>query len=70
MTCDVCERDIGAADESRPRAHFEISRVPNPGAIEKQDPRVYVCSISCLRAFAASTPEPDRIGAAPAQGSR
>lgn len=67
MTCDVCERDIGAVDERRPKAHFEITRVPNPGGIEEQDPRVYICSVSCLRAFAAATPEPDRCGAAPSR---
>ncbi len=70
MTCDVCELDIGAADERRPKAHFEVSRVPNPGGIEKQDPRVYICSAACLRAFAATTPEPDRRGAAPSRRGR
>ena len=34
MTCDVCERDIGYEDERRPRAHYEIARLPNPGAID------------------------------------
>jgi hypothetical protein len=60
MTCDVCERDIGNADGRRPRAHYEVSRVPNPGAIEDNNPPAYVCSSECLRAFASHTPAPDR----------
>jgi hypothetical protein len=60
MTCDVCERDIGYEDERRPRAHFEIARRPNPGAMDEQNPAVYVCSAQCLRAFAAKpSGEPD-----------
>lgn len=61
MTCDVCERDIGNTDGRRPKAHFELSRVPNPGAIEDQVPLAYICSADCLRAFASKTLEPDRI---------
>ncbi len=60
MTCDVCERDIGHEDGKRPLAHFEVSRVPNPGALNDPDPRAFVCSAKCLQAFAAGTPEPDR----------
>lgn len=60
MTCDVCERDIGNDDGRRPKAHFEINRVPNPGTLNDPDPRTYVCSAECLRAFAAGTPEPER----------
>ena len=60
VTCDVCERDIGYEDGSRPRDHFRISRHPNPGAIDDQEPAVIICSRECLRAFAAKTPGPDR----------
>jgi hypothetical protein len=60
LTCDVCERDIGHEDGSRPRDHFRISRHPNPGAMDDQEPAVNICSRECLRAFAAKTPGPDR----------
>jgi hypothetical protein len=60
VTCDVCERDIGYEDGRRPREHFRISRHPNPGAIDDQEPAVIICSRECLRAFAAKTPGPDR----------
>jgi hypothetical protein len=60
VTCDVCERDIGYEDGRRPRDHFLISRHPNPGAIDDQEPAVTICSGECLRAFAAKTPTPDR----------
>lgn len=59
-TCDVCERDIGYEDGRRPRDHFRISRHPNPGDIDDQEPAVTICSCECLRAFAAKTPGPDR----------
>jgi hypothetical protein len=52
MTCDVCERDIGFEDGSRPRAHYEIARLPNPGALHEQNAAAYVCSPECLRAHA------------------
>jgi hypothetical protein len=62
MTCDVCERDIGYEDERRPRAHYEIARLPSPRAIDQQNPSAYVCSAQCLRAFAAkASGEPDRL---------
>ncbi len=61
LTCDVCERDIGYEDGSRPHEHFRISRHPNPGAIDDQEPAVIICSRECLRAFAAKTPGPDRV---------
>lgn len=60
LTCDVCERDIGYEDGRRPREHFRVSRHPNPGAIDDQEPAVIICSCECLRAFAAKTPGPDR----------
>lgn len=60
LTCDVCERDIGYEDGSRPREHFRISRHPNAGVIDDQEPAVTVCSCECLRAFAAKTPGPHR----------
>lgn len=61
LTCDVCERDIGFEDGRRPREHFRITRHPNPGAIDDQQPEVSLCSRECLRAFAAKTPGPDRM---------
>ncbi len=60
VTCDVCERDIGYEDGRRPQEHFRITRHPNPGAIDKQEPAIAICSRECLRAFAANTPGPDR----------
>jgi hypothetical protein len=70
MTCDVCERDIGYEDGRRPRPHYEITRLPNQGAMGEQVPTVCVCSPECLRAFAAqasSDPKglPPRGGSAP-----
>ena len=61
VTCDVCERDIGYEDGRRPHEHFRITRHPNPGAIDQQEPPVVICSRECLRAFAANTPGPDRV---------
>ena len=61
MTCDVCERDIGYEDGRRPREHFRISRHPNAGTIDDQEPAVIICSRECLRAFADKTSGPDRI---------
>ena len=60
LTCDVCERDIAYEDGRRPRDHFRISRHPNPGPIDDQEPAVIICSCECLRAFAATTPGPIR----------
>ena len=60
LTCDVCERDIGFEDGRRPNEHFRVSRHPNPGAIDDQEPAVIICSRDCLRAFAANTSGPDR----------
>lgn len=60
MTCDVCERDLGHEDGRRPKAHYEIRRLPNLGAIDHQDPPTLVCSPECLRAFAAKASEPER----------
>jgi hypothetical protein len=65
VTCDVCERDIGYEDGRRPHEHFRITRHPNPGAIDQQEPPVVICSRECLRAFAASTPGPDRVASLP-----
>jgi hypothetical protein len=75
MTCDVCERDIGFEDGSRPRAHYEIARLPNPGALHEQNAAAYVCSPECLRAFAAkasSTPDalPPRGAGSKPRGKR
>jgi hypothetical protein len=60
VTCDVCERDIGYEDGRRPLEHFRITRHPNPGAIDQQEPAIVICSRECLRAFAANTAGPDR----------
>jgi len=60
LTCDVCERDIGFEDGRRPREHFRVTRHPNPGAMDDQQPEVSLCSRECLRAFASKTPGPDR----------
>jgi len=63
LTCDVCERDIGYQDGRRPYEHFAVSRHPNPGSIDQQEPATIICSKECLRAFAASTPGPERSNA-------
>lgn len=60
LTCDMCERDIGHEDQRRPNEHFRVSRYPNPGAIDDQEPAVVLCSRECLRAFAANADGPDR----------
>jgi hypothetical protein len=60
LTCDVCERDVGYEDGRRPREYFRVSRHPNRGAIDDQEPAVVVCSCECLRAFAASAAGPAR----------
>ena len=61
LTCDVCERDIGNEDGRRPKDHFKLSRHPNPGGLDDQEPSVSVCSGDCLRAFAATVTGPDRL---------
>jgi hypothetical protein len=62
LTCDVCERDIGHEDGRRPRAHYQILRLPNQGAMGHQAPSVCVCSPECLRAFAArASADPDGL---------
>jgi len=58
MTCDVCECDIGYEDGKRPQQHYELSQIPNRGAIDNQNPPIVMCSVRCLRAFAAGTPTP------------
>jgi hypothetical protein len=63
MTCDVCERDIGNEDGRRPHPHFLVSRHPNAGTIDDQEPPVTLCSRECLRAFAANASGPDRAPA-------
>jgi hypothetical protein len=61
MTCDVCECDIGYEDGRRPKAHYQVSRHPNLGAIDDQDPPAFVCSQACLRAFAAKESGPRAV---------
>jgi hypothetical protein len=60
LTCDICERDIGDQDGRRPKDHFRVSRHPNPGALNDQEPAVVICSSECLRAFASKAEGPDR----------
>ena len=60
MTCDMCERDIGYEDGRRPHEHFRVTRHPNPGGMDDQDPAIVICSRECLQAFAATTAGPDR----------
>ena len=69
MTCDVCERDIGFEDERRPKEHFRVSRHPNPGAIDDQEPAMIICSRDCLRAFAANAAGPDRASSPQSGGA-
>lgn len=57
LTCDVCERDIGYEDGRRPTAHLRVSRHPNAGALDDQNPAVIVCSRECLRAYAENLTE-------------
>ena len=61
LTCDICERDLGYEDGRRPHEHFQVSRHPNPGAMDDHEPPVIICSRECLRAFAAKTSGPDRV---------
>ena len=63
LTCDVCERDIGNEDGRRPKDHFTVSRYPNPGALNDQEPSVIICSCECLRAYAATAAGPSRVPA-------
>lgn len=63
MTCDICERDIGHDDGRRARPHYEVSRVPNPGAIDDQDRPAFICSPECLAAFASKSLYPNRSDA-------
>jgi hypothetical protein len=67
MTCDMCERDIGYEDERRPHEHFRVTRHPNPGGMDDQEPAIVICSRECLQAFAATTSGPDRN---PTEGPR
>ena len=61
LTCDVCQRDIGNEDGRRPKEHFRLSRHPNPGALNDQEPSAVICSCECLRAFAATAAGPSRV---------
>jgi hypothetical protein len=60
LTCDVCQRDIGNEDGRRPKEHFQLSRHPNPGGLNEQEPTAVICSCECLRAFAATASGPSR----------
>ncbi len=60
LTCDVCERDIGYEDGSRARTHLRVTRHPNAGGLDDQDPTIVVCSRECLGAYAATITDLDR----------
>jgi hypothetical protein len=68
LTCDVCERDIGYQDGSRARAHLRVTRHPNAGGLNDQQPAVIVCSRECLGAYAATITGLDRGPAFPKSG--
>jgi hypothetical protein len=67
LTCDVCEQDIGYEDGRRPRAHLCVSRYPNAGALDEQQPAAILCSRECLQAYAAKLPGPGRQALSPQQ---
>jgi hypothetical protein len=69
LTCDVCERDIGYEDGSRPRAYLSVTRHPNAGALDDQQPTAVICSRECLAAHAEKLTGPIRE-TAPTQGGR
>jgi hypothetical protein len=60
LTCDVCERDIGYEDERRPGTHLRVTRHPNAGGLDDQDPAAVLCSRECLRAYAEKLTGPSR----------
>jgi len=60
LTCDVCERDIGYEDGGRPRPYITVTRHPNAGALDDQQPVATVCSRECLQAYAESLTGPLR----------
>jgi hypothetical protein len=60
LTCDVCERDIGNEDGRRPKDHFRVSRHPNPGALNDQEPAAIICSCECLQSYASTIEGPAR----------
>lgn len=68
LTCDVCECDIGHEDGRRPRPHVRVSRHPNAGAMDDQDPAAILCSRDCLSAYASRLTDLDRDPPAAEQG--
>jgi hypothetical protein len=68
LTCDVCERDIGYQDGRRARAHLRVTRHPNAGGLDDQNPAVIVCSRECLGAYAATLTGLDRETGVPTGG--
>jgi hypothetical protein len=60
LTCDVCERDLGYEDGRRVRAHLRMTRHPNAGGLNEQDPPAVLCSRECLPAYAATLTGLDR----------
>ena len=68
LTCDICERDIGFDDGSRPRPHLSVARHPNAGGLGDQSPTTIVCSRECLSAFAAKLEGLEREPATPQSG--
>jgi hypothetical protein len=69
LTCDICERDIGYEDGRRPRAHLCVSRHPNAGALDDQQPTAVLCSRECLQAYADKLPDPLRESLSPPRAS-
>jgi hypothetical protein len=68
LTCDVCERDIGHQDGRRARTHLLVTRHPNAGSLNDQQPAVVVCSRECLGAYAATIKGLDREPGFPKSG--
>jgi hypothetical protein len=60
LTCDVCERDIGYEDGRRPQPYLHVTRHPNAGAMDDQEPAAIVCSRECLQAYASQLAGLDR----------
>ncbi len=41
-------------DGRRPVAHLRLSRHPNAGSMDHQEPAIILCSRECLRAYAGN----------------
>jgi hypothetical protein len=65
LTCDVCECDIGNEDGRRPFPYLRLTRHPNAGGMDDQDPATILCSRDCLSAYAAKLTDLNRTPPAP-----